>query len=102
MGPTRRGRQLIFSGDPRIARQQVYKRLVDKGWLRERYDASVKSSLTSRLRSWGIKVDAQALASKIAKSVFKCLPSHLVAHHRLLWFRVLPTDRRLVSARLDP
>ena len=89
-------------GDHKIARKQVYKRLVDFGWRRERYDTEVKSSLTSRLASWGIRVDAKALATKIAKAIFKALPAHYVAHHRMMWFRVLPTDRRLVSARLDP
>ena len=32
-------------GDPKIARKQVYGRLVDKGWQRERYDPLVKGSL---------------------------------------------------------
>ena len=89
-------------GDARIARKQVYKRLVDKGWRRERYDAEAKGSLSTRLASWGIRTDAHALATKIAKAIFKCLPTHLVAHHRLIWFRALPTDRRIIAAQLDP
>ena len=58
-------------GDPKIARKQVYMRLEDKGWRRKRHNADFQSSLTTRLRSWGIHTDAQVLATKIAKAVFK-------------------------------
>ena len=84
------------------ARKQTYRHLVSSGWKRERYSEDVKGALVHKLAKWGIRANAQRLTRSISACIFKCLPEYYRSHLRLTWLRVLPTDRRLIAANMNP